>query len=106
MGCCCSGGYGRCYVDAKVKEENEEYQEHLFTLCRDAHSKHVIRTMAYEAPHHFPFPIALYRRDAIEYIGKLQHELKKLNEELQEIEEEECNENAELKSSKLDGLHE
>ncbi|KAK1567324.1 hypothetical protein Q3G72_010880 [Acer saccharum] len=43
--------------------------------------------------------------DAIEYIGELQHKLKKLNEELQEIKEEECKENAELKSSELDGLH-
>ncbi|TXG48916.1 hypothetical protein EZV62_024791 [Acer yangbiense] len=44
--------------------------------------------------------------NAIEYIGELhlQQELKKLNEELREIEEEECKENAELKSSKLEAL--
>ncbi|KAK3224831.1 hypothetical protein Dsin_004693 [Dipteronia sinensis] len=40
--------------------------------------------------------------DGIEYKGELQQELMKLNEELKEIEEEECKENAELKSSKLE----
>ncbi|KAH7570287.1 hypothetical protein JRO89_XS05G0081800 [Xanthoceras sorbifolium] len=44
--------------------------------------------------------------DAIEYIEELNQELKKLNDELKEIKEEEYKENAELKSSNLDGLHE
>ncbi|KAK0571928.1 hypothetical protein LWI29_023664 [Acer saccharum] len=45
MGCCCSGGDGRCYEDANVKED----QEHLTALCRDAHSKHAKMTKACEA---------------------------------------------------------
>ncbi|XWS34792.1 hypothetical protein CRYUN_Cryun21dG0067800 [Craigia yunnanensis] len=44
--------------------------------------------------------------DAIEYIGDLQEEEKKLQNELRRIEEEDCEKrNAELKSAKLDKLH-
>ncbi|KAI9169590.1 hypothetical protein LWI28_014556 [Acer negundo] len=60
MGCCCSGG-GGVYGDAKVKEENGEDQEQqLSALCRDAHSKHTIRTKACDALQRFPFFMALY----------------------------------------------
>ncbi|KAK1552373.1 hypothetical protein Q3G72_015521 [Acer saccharum] len=60
MGCCCSGG-GGVYGDAKVKEENREDQEQqLSALCRDAHSKHTIRTKACDALQCFPFFMALY----------------------------------------------
>ncbi|KAK1556705.1 hypothetical protein Q3G72_010488 [Acer saccharum] len=56
MGCCCSGGGGRCYEDANVKED----QEHLTTICRDAHSKHAKRTKACEALQYFPFSIDIF----------------------------------------------
>ncbi|KAK2636496.1 hypothetical protein Ddye_031288 [Dipteronia dyeriana] len=60
MGCCCSGGRG-VYGDAKVKEENGQGQEQqLSALCRDAHTKHSIRTKACEALQCFPFFLALY----------------------------------------------
>ncbi|XVF02464.1 hypothetical protein REPUB_Repub04eG0177600 [Reevesia pubescens] len=50
--------------------------------------------------------IAAIFTDAIEYIGDLQEEEKKLQNELRKIEEEDCgNSNAELKSAKLDRLH-
>lgn len=45
--------------------------------------------------------------DAIEYIKELQQEKKKLQAELKEIEEPDCKkENAEIKQSNLDELHE
>ena len=44
--------------------------------------------------------------DAIEYIGDLQEEEKKLQNELRRIEEEDCEKsNAEMKSAKLEKLH-
>ncbi|TXG69041.1 hypothetical protein EZV62_003976 [Acer yangbiense] len=55
-----SGGGWRCYEDANVKED----QEHLTTLCRDAHLKHVKRTKVCKALQYFPFSIDIFPGNA------------------------------------------
>lgn len=56
MGCCCSGG--GVVGGFKVKEESGEEQK--FSLCRDAHLKHSVRTKACEALAQLPSFMDLY----------------------------------------------